>query len=198
MADIRSRGNQQTAGDVGFSYLVQALAQQGRHDVLCDIAGRRDLGSYGYIRDHGWTSLPEAWDANTRASMNHCMLGHLQQWFYGNLAGIQCDPDDVGFRKIVLRPQMVGDLTWVKAHHDSIRGKIVSEWERDGQMVTMRLTIPVNTTATVYVPASDVAAIIESGRPIEAAREVRFLRMEGGRAVLQVGSGSYIFASRLP
>ncbi len=198
VADIRSRDNQQTAGDVGFSYLVQALAQHGRHDVLFDIASRRDLGSYGYIRDRGWTSLPEAWDANTSASMNHCMLGHVQQWFYGNLAGIQCDPNGVAFEKIVLRPQMVHDLTWVKASHASVSGRIVSEWERTGQTVTMRVTIPVNTTATVYVPAAEASSVTESGRPVDATPHVRLVRTEGGHAVLEVESGTYTFVSRLP
>ena len=197
VADIRARDNQQTAGDVGFSYLVQALAQHGRHEVLFDIARRCDLGSYGYIRDRDWTSLPEAWDANTNASMNHCMLGHLQQWLYGDLAGIQCDPD-VGFKKIVLRPQLVGDLAWVKASHVCVHGRIASAWERTGETVTMRVTVPVNTTATVYVPAAEASEVSESGRPLDAAAAVRFVRRDGDRAVLEVGSGSYTFVSRWP
>ena len=198
VADIRARDDQQTAGDVGFSYLVQALARYGRHEVLFDIARRRDLGSYGYIRDHGWTSLPEAWDANTGASMNHCMLGHLQQWLYGDLAGIQCDPNAVAFERIVLRPQMVGDLTWVKAHHDTIQGRIFSGWERKGEAVTMRVAIPANTTATVYVPARDVDTIQEGGRPIGTVPEIRFVRGEGDWAVLAIGSGNYTFTSQMP
>jgi alpha-L-rhamnosidase len=198
VADIRARDNQQTAGDVGFSYLVQALAQYRRHGGLRDIALRRDLGSYGYIRDRGWTSLPEAWDANTSASMNHCMLGHIQQWLYSDVAGIQYDPNGVAFEKIVLRPQMVHDLAWVKASHTSVNGRIISEWERTGQAVTMRVTIPVNTTATVYVPAAEASSITESGRPIDATPHVRFVRTDGDRAVLDVGSGSYTFVSRRP
>ncbi len=198
VADIRARGNQQTAGDVGFSYLVQALARYRRHDVLFDIAQRRDLGSYGYIRDHGWTSLPEAWDANTSASMNHCMLGHLQQWFYHDLAGIQCDPNAIAFERIVICPQVVGDLGWVKAHYDSVHGRIVSEWRRDRQTLTMRVTVPVNTTALVYVPTLDVSALTESGRSLEEAYGVRLLGTERDRAVLEVGSGSYTFVSQLP
>ena len=195
VADLRARDNQQTAGDVGFSYLVQALAQYGRHGALCDIARRRDLGSYGYIRDRGWTSLPEAWDANTSASMNHCMLGHIQQWFYGDLAGIQGDPNAVGFERIVIRPQLVDGLAWVKAGHDSVRGRIASAWERNGPTVTMRVTIPVNTRATVYVPATDVSAVTESGQPIDAVPHVRLIRTEDGRAICEVGSGSYTFVS---
>ncbi|UCD49038.1 MAG: family 78 glycoside hydrolase catalytic domain [Phycisphaerales bacterium] len=198
VADIRSRDNQQTAGDVGFSYLVQALARYGRHEVLYDIARRRELGSYGYIRDHGWTSLPEAWDANTSASMNHCMLGHIQQWFYGDLAGIQRDPDAAGFKKIVIRPQLVDGLTWVKASRVCVPGKIVSEWKRDDRAVTMRIVVPVNTTATIYVPTVGASAITESGRPIDTTPHVRLVRTDGDCAVLEVGSGSYTFVSRLP
>lgn len=198
VADIRARGNQQTAGDIGFSYLVQALARYGRHDVLFDIAQRRDLGSYGYIRDRGWTSLPEAWDANTSASMNHCMLGHLQQWFYHDLGGIQCDPNATAFEKVIVHPQIVGDLAWVKAHYDSVSGKIVSEWQRDGRTLTMRVTIPVNTTARVYIPTAEASAITESGRLIEETPDVRLLAADGDCAVVALGSGSYTFVSRVP
>ena len=84
--DIRQRGNQQTAGDIGFWYLLQALAQQGRSDVIYDMIARTDMGSYGFIVRNGWTSMPEAWDADTGASMNHCMLGHIQEWFLGWVA----------------------------------------------------------------------------------------------------------------
>ena len=198
VADIRARGNQQTAGDIGFAYLVEALARYDRHDVLFDIAMRRDLGSYGYIRDRQWTSLPEAWDANTGASMNHCMLGHIQQWFYHDLAGIQHHPNGVGFSKIVIRPQIVGDLTWVKAHHTTIRGKIASQWKRDGQAFSLNIEIPVNTTATVYVPATNVSSVTENDLAIAEASGVRFVRMEGKTAILAVESGRYTFTSVLP
>ena len=80
----------------------------------------------------GATSLTEAWDAegdSTAASQNHFMLGQIQEWFYHDLAGIQNDPANAGFKKIIINPQPVGDVTWVKAGYDSIHGKIVRRLE---------------------------------------------------------------------
>ena len=195
VADIRARGNQQTSGDVGFTYLVRALARHGHSDVLFDVANRRDIGSYGFIIDRGWTSMPEAWDAGTSASMNHCMLGHIQQWFYHHLAGIQCDPTGPGFKRIIIRPQVVGDLTWVKSHHDSPHGRIAIGWQREAERLTLDVTIPVNTTATVYVPTTDAQSVTESGTPASQAERVKFLRHEPGAAVFEVLSGNYRFVT---
>ena len=195
VADIRARGNQQTSGDVGFTYLVRALARHGHSDVLFDVANRRDIGSYGFIIDRGWTSMPEAWDAGTSASMNHCMLGHIQQWFYHHLAGIQCDPTGPGFKRIIIRPQVVGDLTWVKSHHDSPHGRIAIGWQREAERLTLDVTIPVNTTATVYVPTTDAQSVTENGTPASQAERVKFLRHEPGAAVFEVLSGNYRFVT---
>ena len=92
---------------------------------------------------------------------------------------------------------MVGDLTWVKAHYDSPYGRIVSHWKREGEKLTMDVTIPPNSTATIYVPAKDAASITESGKPATKAVGVKFLRMENGAAVYAVGSGTYHFESML-
>jgi alpha-L-rhamnosidase len=92
---------------------------------------------------------------------------------------------------------MVGDLTWVNAHHDSPYGRIISTWKRDGDKLTMEVTIPPNSTATVFVPAKEAAGITESGKPVDQAEGVKFLRMENNSAVYEVVSGMYKFISKL-
>jgi alpha-L-rhamnosidase len=92
----------------------------------------------------------------------------------------------------------VGNLTFVKASHKSPYGKIVSEWKRDKDRFTWSFTVPANTTATAYVPAKDAASVTESGKPAGDAPGVKYLRMEAGAAVYEVGSGSYRFLSSLP
>ena len=119
---------------------------------------------------------------------NHFMLGQIQEWFYHDLAGIQNAPDSAGFQKIVINPQPVGDVTWVKASYNSIRGQIVSDWKRDGEKITLKVSIPANTTATVYVPAKSAAAVAKT----EGAT---FLRIENDRAVFAIESGRYTFIS---
>ena len=88
-------------------------------------------------------------------------------------------------------------LTWADTHYDSIHGKIVSNWKREGDKLTMEVTIPANTTATVHVPAKDAAAVTEAGNAIDKAQGVKFLRMENNAAVYAMGSGTYRFQSPL-
>jgi hypothetical protein len=194
--DVRAHTNALTAGDVGYRYLLRALAEGGRSDVIFDMNNQSDKPGYGYQLKHGATSLTEAWNARRGSSQDHFMLGQIQEWFYHDLAGIGCDPAGPGFKKIIIHPQPVGDLTRVKAGYDSIRGMIVSNWKRDGDQFTLSVTIPANTTATIFVPARSADAVAESGMPAGQSKGVKFLRMENGRAVFAVASGEYTFNSR--
>ena len=98
-----------------------------------------------------------------------------------------------GFRHILIHPRPGGGLTWARASLRSIRGPIAVAWTLEDGTFTLDVTIPVNTTATVYVPAGRDQSLTESGKPVQQAEGVRLVRMEGGNAVLQVGSGTYHF-----
>ena len=111
VAQIRAGGNRVTAGDVGFNYLMRALSDGGQGNVLYDMLIRDDGPGYAYQLKKGATSLTEAWDTNPGSSQNHCMLGHIEEWFYRGLGGISSDPSGPGFKKIIIKPQIVGDLT---------------------------------------------------------------------------------------
>jgi len=131
-------------------------------------------------------------------SGNHLMLvGDLVTWLYENLAGIRPDPAQPGFKHIVMHPTPVGDLTFVKASHESPFGKIVSDWRRDGDRFTWSVSIPVNTTATVYVPAQDATSVTESDKSVSEALGITYLRSEAGAAVYEIGSGNYHFVSTM-
>jgi|DewCreStandDraft_2_1066082.scaffolds.fasta_scaffold01513_12 alpha-L-rhamnosidase len=194
--DVAVRGYAMTAGDVGFRYLVQALARAGHSDVVYRMINRRDPPGYGYQIEQGATALTEFWDARRTGSHNHFMLGHILEWFYKDLAGIDCDPEAPGFKRVVIRPTPVGDLTWVRASYDSIRGQITTEWHRDADRFRLKVRIPPNTTATVYVPALASDAVREGDRPARSSPGVRFLRTESGCAVFSVESGTYEFESQ--
>ena len=111
-----------------------------------------------------------------------------------DLAGIQGDPAGPGFQKIIIKPALVGDLTWVKASYQSIRGEIVSEWTHDAKGLTMNVIIPIGATATIHVPAAQLGLVKEGGQPAVAAPGVKFLRVEDGAVVFAVGSGNYHFS----
>jgi alpha-L-rhamnosidase len=148
---------------------------------------------WGYMLEQGATTLWEQW--NGYYSHIHSCFTSPDNWFYQGLAGIRPDPAGPGFKKNIIKPNMVGDLTWVKCHHDSPYGRIVSHWKREGDKLTMDVTIPANTTATVHVPAKDEAGVTESGKPAAKSDGVKFLRSENGAAVYEVASGTYTFQS---
>ena len=194
--DVKSRNYAVTAGDVGFRYLLQALTQGGRSDVIYRMINQDHQPGYGYMLRKGATSLTESWDANPNSSHNHFMLGQITEWFYKDLAGIDCDPAGPGFKKIIIRPQPVGDLGWVRGSYDSVRGKISSAWRREGNRFVFKTTIPANTTATVFVPAKSAAIVTEQGQPAAQSAGVKFLRMASGCAMFAVESGEYEFTSQ--
>jgi hypothetical protein len=166
--DVRGRGYSLTAGDIGHRYLLRALADAGRSDVIFDLHSKTNTPGYGYILNLGATALTEGWDGS--ASQNHFMLGHIIEWFYHDLAGIQPDPAVPGFQKIIIQPAIVGDVTWAAAGYNSIRGMISNRWELNGNQMTMNVSVPVGATATVWLPTLGSAltnmTVTESGATI--------------------------------
>jgi len=189
-------------GLIGGQWLMQVLSDSGHPDVAYEIASQKSYPSWGYMVSQGATTIWELWNGDTANpamnSGNHLMLvGDLVTWLYENLAGIRPDPAQPGFKHIVMHPTPVGDLTFVKASHESPYGTIVSDWKREGDRFTWSVTVPVNTTATVYVPASDAASVNESERPAGETPGIKYLRMEAGAAVYEIGSGTYHFVSTM-
>jgi alpha-L-rhamnosidase len=189
-------------GLIGGQWINRVLTDGGRADLVYGFATNTAYPSWGYMAEHGATTVWELWNGNTADpamnSGNHVMLvGDFIIWLYEKLAGIQCDPTTVGFKKTLIKPTIVGDLTWVKCHHDSPHGRIVSNWKREGDKLTMEVTIPANTTATIYIPTMDVNTVTESGQPVAQAKGVVFIKMETGTAVYTVGAGTYQFSSTL-
>jgi alpha-L-rhamnosidase len=128
-------------------------------------------------------------------SRNHCMLGHAEEWFYTGLAGINHDPSGPGFRRIVIAPQPIGDLAWAKGSHDSVSGRIESSWTIAKQQFKFEVTIPPNTTATVWVPTKEVSSVTEGNGPAARSKGVTFLKSENGASAFEIGSGHYAFAT---
>jgi len=191
ISDLVKRNYQQTAGDIGYHFLIETLEDNGHSDIIYKIANRNDVGSYGYIINQGWTSMPEAWDATASASMNHFMLGHIQQWFFEGLGGIS--PASEGFAKIKIRPEFVSDVNWCSCDYESIYGTIKSHWQSNEKGIELFVEIPVNTSAFIYLPDETTGTLYESDKPIDLAEGVRFLRHEHDKLVYEVQSGEYRF-----
>lgn len=197
VGDITAQGGHLTTGIFGTKYLLHSLSDAGRADVAYGIVNQRTFPGWGHMLERGATTLWEHWEfSDNTFSHNHPMFGSVSEWFYKVLAGIQPAPDAVGFDKIIIKPQPVGDLRWACASHETVRGRIASAWRKAGDGFTLNVTIPANASALVYVPGKDANHVTEGGRPAAGAPGVKFVRMEGGAAVFAVGSGNYEFAAR--
>ena len=181
----------------GTFLMLDLLNQEGRNDLVALMMNQTTYPGWGFLlNERKVTTWPETWSG--WGSQIIQVVGSPGAWFYEGIAGIRPVPAAPGFKKIVIKPAIVGDLTWVKAHYGSPYGRIVSNWKREGNKLTMEVTIPANSTATVHVPAKDADGITESGKPASKEKGAQFLRMEANAAVFAVGSGTYQFQSSLP
>jgi hypothetical protein len=192
--DVEEKGYA-SAGDIGFRYLLLALAQAERSDTIYRLIDQDEKPGYGYQIKHGATALAESWLASTGASHNHFMLGQVIEWFYASLAGLAPDEAEPGFKRTIVRPQPAGDLTWVEASHESPYGHHSVRWERAVGKFVLKITVPPNTRATVFMPTRDAAKVTEGDRPAARSEGVTFVRADGDRAVFDVGAGSYVFTA---
>lgn len=192
---IEKNDNHLDAGILGTKYLIDALTANGRADVVYKMATKTTYPSWGHWIEQGATTLWEKWDGSE--SRNHIMFGHISAWFYQALAGINLSPDVVGFKHIVIKPQRLGDITWVRAEHESMYGTIKSAWDIKGDRFTLKVAVPTNTTATVYVPCDKEQFAKEGPSTIHSGDCVRFVRLEDDCVVFEVESGTFEFHSRL-
>jgi alpha-L-rhamnosidase len=201
--DIKAKGGHLSTGFVGVSYLLPVLTRAGKSDTAYELLLQDTFPSWLFSVKQGATTIWERWDGWTpdkhfqdpgMNSFNHYALGSCGEYLFGDIGGIRLASP--GFKTILIDPVIRDGLTWAKTSYNSIQGPIATEWKRTGDEITLEVTIPANTTATVYVPAADVASVTESGKPLEKAEDVKFLKQEKGKCILEVGSGTYNFVSR--
>lgn len=178
---IQDNETRMSTGFLGTRPLLPVLSSIGEPDLAVRLLQSRKYPSWGYEVEQGATTIWERWNSYTKdkgfggaqnAEMNsfaHYSFGAVCEWMFSQLAGIQSD--GVGYQRIMIRPTVPSPnsnpdqkpINWVKAHYDSIRGRIASHWKLDGDRISLAVTIPPNTTATVFLPAKDTASILESG-----------------------------------
>ncbi len=158
VANIEAQDGHLDTGILGAKYLFRCLTAGGRTDVAYRIATRTTYPSYGDWIEKGATTLWEDWGGG--ASLNHIMFGDISAWFYEVLAGIVPDSEHPGFAHFTIAPHPVGDLTWVRAEHECPYGTIRSAWRIEDGKLTLDVTVPVSTRATVRVPARDGEGVV--------------------------------------
>lgn len=154
---------------------------------------RDDVPGYGYQLEKGATALTESWAALEEVSNNHLMLGHIMEWFYGGLGGIEQIENSVAYKQLSIAPQMVGDIQQTRTTFDSPYGKVVSEWERNDGQVKLHVEVPVNSSAVVKLPYADGQKISEGGIGLEKADGVLSYKVVNDEMHVYAGSGSYFF-----
>jgi len=187
-------------GLIGGQWLMRLLSDNGRADIAYTIVSQKDYPSWGYMLSKDATTVWELWNGDTADpamnSHNHVMLvGDLGIWFYEQLAGIQADPLKPGFKHIVMKPHPVGDLNKVSAEHKCAYGVVASEWRIEDGKFVWKISIPVNTRATVSVPVQNDQPVSEGAGLAEKTDGVKLLGRDAGYANYEVGSGSYTFTT---
>jgi len=174
-----------TVGEVSFSRLLRTLAQGECNDIIWRMIHRTDKPGYGYmLRERGMKTLSETWDG-PGSSMNHCMFGHIQEWFSSQIVGINILKSNLNGNSaeqlplFVLNPTPVGDLTWAKGHYDSIYGRVNSSWKIEQDRFIYRCSVPANTTAELVLPSAEIISATVSGKPMPLCK--------GNRTVLDSG-----------
>ena len=174
--DITSRGYALTAGDVGFRYVVQALQQNGRSDVIFLMDHNPDIPGYAWQLKQGATALTESWQAYDDVSNNHLMLGHLMEWLYGGLGGIR----PVAPGRLVIDPQMVGDVIWARTSLQTTGGPVRCNWTRslsDGSW-TVDAEIPQGYEAEVCLPDGRALSVRAGNHSFSSRQSPAFEEMK--------------------
>lgn len=195
-----------TTGIFGTKYMLNALTDMGRADVAYTIATQRTYPSYGYMLEHGATTLWESWRLDEYTySHNHPMFGSISEWFYKALGGINPDPERPGFQRMLIRPQPVGDLEWARTEHRTMYGLVRTAWRKAAGGLRFDVSLPANTSALVMVPLLGIGkpSVTEGGRvllrngvPTANADAPRFVGLRDGFAAFEVGAGTYSFGVR--
>jgi alpha-L-rhamnosidase len=185
-------------GSSGLPVLLAYLIEDAeRNDILYTHLSNENHPGYGYFLAKDQSTWPEYWAVrNVHSKIHTCYTG-ISGYFTKGIAGIRHDPEAPGFQKFIIKPHPVGDLTWAKASSPTLYGTVVSDWRLGKDVFTLRVEVPVNSSATVYLPAQAADTVTEGSGPASKAEGVRFLEMEDGRALFEVGSGNYTFKSNL-
>jgi alpha-L-rhamnosidase len=178
-------------GMIGTQIMTDYLLETDRNDLIDTFVNKTTYPGWGYMVENGATTCWEQW--NGYYSQIHSCFPYIGGWFYRGLAGIRWDPENPGFNNVILRPEPVKSVDWVKCSFNSPYGRIVSNWKLEDGLFTWDVTIPANTTATVYIPGKDIT---EGGSPAAKAQGVTLFGTDKNKAVFKIASGNYRFTSK--
>ena len=182
-------------GLLGTKTLFNALSENGHTDLAVKLLAQDTPPSFGYYVANGATTLYEGWnpDKNKVPSLNHIMFGECAAWLYKGILGIFPDPESLGFKNVVLKPNFVESLDWAEGYHDSPYGRIELKWKREKGTIRCNVVIPANSTATISFPSGKAMKILESGKDILKNMYISAIEKGDVSAKYKLLSGSYSF-----
>ena len=195
--------NHLTTGFLGTPHLCHSLSHNGHLEAAYALLLQETYPSWLYPVKMGATTIWERWDGIKpdgafqdagMNSFNHYAYGAIGEWLYRVVAGIEIDPEQPGYKHILIQPQPGGNLTYARASLLSMYGKIESAWQIAEGRFSLAVGIPANTRATVRLPTAQLEKVMESKQPLNQAAGVLSARQNGAAVVVEVGSGSYLFA----
>src|SRR5271157_552765 len=202
--DVRKFGHL-TTGFLGTPLLCQVLSDYGYLDEAYMLLNRKEYPSWLYPVTKGATTIWERWDGikpdgsfqdKGMNSFNHYAYGAIGEWMYRVSAGIDIDPQQPGYKHILIQPRPGGGLTFVKASVHSMYGQVATAWEiKDGKLI-IHVAIPANTTATVRLPKAKLEQVTENGASLQASPGVSHAQQLEDAVTAELGSGSYVFESK--
>jgi alpha-L-rhamnosidase len=192
--DIEERDYHISTGFIGLSYLFPVLTKFGRGDIVYKLLLNESFPSWLNMLNNGATTMWERWDSWTpdkgffdplMNSFNHTSLGVIGEWFYSGIGGII--PEEPGFKRFIVNPMVGGDLNFAKVNYFSIYGKISSEWKIEDDKFSLKVEIPVNTSAKIFLPKTFYRSKFEKDE------QVKLLEENENFFVFEVHSGKYNF-----
>jgi alpha-L-rhamnosidase len=200
--NIKSYGNHLTTGFLGTPYLCHVLTRFGYTDVAFKLLMQETYPSWLYPVKMGATTIWERWNGirpdktfepASMNSFNHYAYGAIGDWMYRILAGLDTDIEGPGYKKIIIKPYIGGKITQASASLDTYYGKLSSGWTIENNKFILAIEIPANTSATVFIPAKNVASISENGVSIGTIPAYQQSTVADGYVKVSIGSGKYHF-----
>lgn len=198
---VRNTGHIST-GVIGSQWILRELSRMGRADVSFLLASNDTYPSWGYMAKRGATTIWELWNGDTANpemnSGNHVMLlGDFIPYCYQNMAGIKSDDKEVGFKKIIMKPDFdIQELSFINASYLTPYGKVDSNWKKTFEHLEWTIRIPPNSSAVVCFPDHSYD-ITESGADINSLKDIKKIDSDLTAVAYEVGSGIYTFNTKL-
>jgi alpha-L-rhamnosidase len=195
-----------TTGFLGTPLICEVLTKYGYIDVAYSLLLNKKYPSWLYPITMGATTIWERWDGikpdstfqdKDMNSFNHYAYGAIGNWLYTAVAGISRSADAPGYKKIIINPHTGGKLSYAKAEYQSVYGKITSSWQIKDDEFILNVSIPPNTSAEVYIPAKDPDRITENSKAINTVKDIKFVETKSNQSVFLIGSGDYIFKTKM-